>query len=120
LRSSLDGGIMDASTAPLPLNLVEYEAAAKALLPVGNYGYVAGAACDEVTLRANREAFGQWRLLPRMLRGISEVRLATTVLGQEIALPVLLAPTAMHTLMHPDGELASARAARGAGRLFMA
>jgi 4-hydroxymandelate oxidase len=101
-----------------PLNLQEYQAAARAVLPPTVYGIVAAGSDDEVTLRANRAAFDQWRLLPRMWRGYSQADLRTTVLGQEIAMPVLLAPVATHTLVHPQGEQASAAAARRAGTVF--
>lgn len=101
-----------------PLNLQEYQAAARAVLPPAVYGIVAAGSDDEVTLQANRAAFDQWRLLPRMWRGYSHADLRTTVLGQEIAMPVLLAPVATHTLVHPLGEAASAAAARRAGTIF--
>jgi 4-hydroxymandelate oxidase len=102
----------------LPLNLHEYEEAARAVLSPMAWGYVAGGACDEVTLRGNRAAFDRWRLLPRVLRGLREVLTATTVLGQEISLPVLIAPSGLHRLAHVEGELATSRAARGAGTIY--
>jgi 4-hydroxymandelate oxidase len=103
---------------PMPVNLHDYEAAARAVLPPMAYEYVAGGAGDEETLRGNREAFRRWRLLPRMMRGIAAVDPRTTVLGQEIAMPVLLAPVGMQRLVHAEGERASARAARAAGTIF--
>jgi 4-hydroxymandelate oxidase len=107
-----------APTSTLPLNLHEYEAAARALLPPMVVDYVAGGACDEATLRANRAAFDRWRLQPRVLRGLREVSTATTVLGQEVALPVLVAPSGMHRLAHEEGERATARGAREAGTIY--
>lgn len=101
-----------------PLNLLEYQAAAREVLPPAIHAMVAGGSDDEVTLQANRAAFDQWRLLPRMWRGYSQADLRTTVLGQEIAMPVLLAPVATHKLVHPQGELASAAAARRAGTIL--
>jgi 4-hydroxymandelate oxidase len=101
-----------------PVNLHEYEVAARALLPPAVYGFFAGGAEDEVTLRANRVAFEHWRLLPRVLRAIREPDLATTVLGQSISLPVMLTPLAYQRLVHAEGELAAARAARTAGTIF--
>ncbi len=101
-----------------PLNLQEYQAAAQEMLPPAIYAIVAAGSDDEVTLRANRAAFDQWRLLPRMWRGYSQADLRTTVLGQEIAMPVILTPVATHTLVHPQGELASAAAAKRAGTIF--
>jgi 4-hydroxymandelate oxidase len=101
-----------------PLNLHEYEAAARALLPPMVWAYVAGGSGDEVTLRANRAAFARWRLLPRVLRGWREVSTVTSVLGHEIALPVVVAPSGRHRLFHDDGERATARAARTAGTIY--
>ena len=105
-------------TTALPLNLHEYEAAARAVLSPMAWDYVAGGSGDEVTLRGNRAAFDRWRLLPRVLRGLREVSTATTVLGQDIALPVLIAPSGRHRLCHDEGERATARAARAAGTIY--
>src|SRR5215216_3953921 len=106
-------------TTPVPpLNLHEYEAAARALLPAMVWNYVAGGSGDEVTLRANRAAFACWRLLPRVLRGIGEVSTVTSVLDQDIALPVLIAPSGRHRLCHDEGERATARAAKAAGTIY--
>ena len=102
----------------LPLNLHEYETAARDLLPPMVVDFVAGGSGDEVTLRGNRSAFDRWRLLPRMLRGLREVSTATSVLGQEIALPVLIAPSSLHRLCHDEGERATARAAKAAGTIY--
>jgi 4-hydroxymandelate oxidase len=102
----------------LPLNLHEYETAARALLPPMVWHYVAGGSGDEATLRSNRAAFDRWRLLPRMLRGLREVSTVTTVLGQDISLPVLIAPSGRHRLCHDEGERATARAARAAGTIY--
>jgi 4-hydroxymandelate oxidase len=105
--------------APLPpLNLHEYEAAAQAILVPMAFDFVAGGSGDEVTLRGNRAAFDRWRLLPRVLRGVRGVSTATSVLGQDIALPVLIAPSALHRLCHGDGERATARAAKAAGTIY--
>ena len=103
---------------PLPLNLHEYEKAARAALPAAVYDLVAGGAGDEVTLRENRAAFGRWRLLPRVLRGCAEPDLRTRVLGQPISLPVLVAPMGTHQVVHPLGERGTAAAARRAGTIF--
>jgi 4-hydroxymandelate oxidase len=102
-----------------PLNLHEYEAAARAILPPMIFDYIAGGSGDEVTLAANREAFSRWRLLPRVLRGLSDVSLTTTVLGQPVSQPVLIAPSGMHRLSHDEGELATARAAKRAGTIYI-
>jgi 4-hydroxymandelate oxidase len=105
-------------TTALPLNLHEYEAAARSVLSPMAWHYVAGGSGDQVTLRANRAAFDRWRLLPRMLRGLREASTATTILGQDIALPVLIAPSGRHRLCHDAGERATARAAKAAGTIY--
>jgi lactate 2-monooxygenase len=88
---------------------------AYALLADGPRGYIAGGAGLGETLRANREAFDRWRLAPRMLRDFSRRSLGRTVLGTALAAPVLLAPIGVQTLAHPEGELATARAAAEVG-----
>src|SRR4051794_30185869 len=105
-------------TRARPLNLHEYEAAARELLPPMVFDFVAGGSDDEVTLRANRAAFDRWRLLLRVLRGLGEVSTATSVLGQDIALPVLVAPSSVHRLCHDEGERATARATKTAGTIY--
>ena len=100
------------------INVDDFEAAARERLDPGVYGYYAGGAGDEHSLRANTAAFTQWELRPRVLVDVSEVSTATTVLGTEVSLPLLVAPTAFHRLAHKDGELATARAAAAAGTLM--
>jgi isopentenyl diphosphate isomerase/L-lactate dehydrogenase-like FMN-dependent dehydrogenase len=100
------------------INVDDFEAAARERLEPGAYGYIAGGAGDEHTLRRNRAAFEGWELRPRVLLDISAVSTRTTVLGTEVALPVLVAPTAFQRLAHPDGETATARAAAAAGTVM--
>ena len=109
----------DDALAALPVNLHEYEAAARAVLPRSSYDFVAGGAGDESTVRANRAAFAGWRLRPRMLAGRDASPLAATVLGQPLSFPVLIAPTGTQAQIHPEGELATARAARAAGTIYV-
>lgn len=101
-----------------PLNVWDYEALAAPRLGPGAYGYYAGGANDEHTLRANVEAFRRWQLRPRVLRDVASPTTATTVLGQEVSLPVLVAPVAYQRAAHPDGEVAMARGARAAGTIM--
>ena len=77
-----------------------------------------GGAGDEHTLRGNAAAFARWELRPRVLVDVGSVTTATTVLGAEVALPVLVAPTAFQRLCDPEGELATARAAARAGTVM--
>ena len=101
-----------------PLNVDDFEQAARENLDPGAYGYFAGGAGDEQTLRENAAAFARWQLRPRVLVDVGEVSTATTVLGTDVSLPLLVAPTAFHRLAHPDGELATARAAAAAGTIM--
>jgi 4-hydroxymandelate oxidase len=98
------------------VNVDDFEKTARERLEPGSYDYIAGGAGDEHTLRANSDAFARWELRPRVLVDVGNVSTAATVLGTEVALPVLVAPTAFNRLADPDGELATARAAAAAGR----
>jgi isopentenyl diphosphate isomerase/L-lactate dehydrogenase-like FMN-dependent dehydrogenase len=104
--------------APEPLNVWEYERLAEEKLDPAAFGYFAGGAGDEVTLRDNVEAYGRIRLRPRVLADVSGVSTAATVLGHEVSMPLLVAPVAFQRLAHPDGEPATARAAARAGTIF--
>ncbi|HEY0698441.1 MAG TPA: alpha/beta fold hydrolase, partial [Micromonospora sp.] len=103
----------------LSTDLTTLEDAARAVLTPSAHGYVAGNAGIGATGRANREAFDRWRLLPRMLRGVARRDLTVSLLGQRLPVPVLLAPVAAQTVVHPDGELASVRGAAEAGVPFV-
>jgi len=100
------------------LNVWDYERAAAELLDEAAFGYFAGGADDEWTLRENRAAFARWVLRPRVLVDVSTVTTATTVLGTEISLPVVVAPTAFQRMAHPEGETAMARGAAAAGTVM--
>jgi 4-hydroxymandelate oxidase len=96
------------------VNLLELETLAQQRMPRMAFDYYAGGAEDEVTLRENRAAFERIALRPRMLVDVGAIDTSTTVLGQPVAAPILVAPTAMHRLGHPEGELATARGAGAA------
>lgn len=98
-----------------PINLFEYEQLAKTHLSQMALDYYISGAGDEITLRDNRAAFERVKLRPRMLVDVSEINLTTSVLGQSLQLPLLIAPMAFQCLAHPDGELATATAAVSAG-----
>jgi 4-hydroxymandelate oxidase len=97
------------------LSVADYERLAEERLGPGPWAYLAGGSGDEWTLRENREAFARWTFRPRVLRDVSEISTATTVLGTTIALPVVVAPVAYQQLYHPDGECATARGAAAVG-----
>jgi isopentenyl diphosphate isomerase/L-lactate dehydrogenase-like FMN-dependent dehydrogenase len=101
-----------------PVNIWDYERLAEEKLDANAHAYFAGGAGDEVTLRDNVAAFERRKLRPRVLVDVGAVSTATTVLGTEIALPVLIAPLAMQRMAHPDGEEATARAAAAAGTVM--
>jgi 4-hydroxymandelate oxidase len=102
-----------------PLNLREYEALAAAQLAQPAWDYYRSGACDEVTLRRNEQAFDEIALRYRVLVDVSRRSSAARVLGREIGLPVLIAPTAFHKLAHADGEIATARAAAQARTIMV-
>ena len=101
-----------------PINVWDYERLAEERLDANALAYFAGGAGDEVTLRENVDAFRRLTLRPRVLVDVTNVSTATSVLGTEIALPVLVAPLAMQRIAHPEGELATARAAAAAGTIM--
>ena len=101
------------------LNLAEVEAAAQGRLTALAYEYYAGGANDEVTVRENRLAYERLALRYRVLVDVSRRSTRTTVLGQPIDLPVLIAPTAFQRLACDEGELATARAAAAAGTIMI-
>jgi isopentenyl diphosphate isomerase/L-lactate dehydrogenase-like FMN-dependent dehydrogenase len=101
-----------------PINLWDYERLAEEKLDANALAYFAGGAGDEVTLRENVTAFERLKLRPRVLVDVGSVSTETSVLGTEIALPVLIAPLAMQRMAHPDGEVATARAAASAGTIM--
>lgn len=91
------------------------EQSARDRLGPGPFWYVAGGAGSGATVRANREAFDRVRIVPRMLTNSTERHLGVTVLGTELPAPVMLAPVGVQSILHPDGELATARAAAELG-----
>ncbi|MFL5952866.1 MAG: alpha-hydroxy acid oxidase [Gaiellaceae bacterium] len=101
-----------------PLNVWDYERLAAERLEPGAHGYYAGGAGDELTLRDNVEAFRRWQLRPRMLVDVDACTTTTTVLEQEISMPLIVAPVAFQRVAHPDGELGMARAAKSAGTIM--
>jgi isopentenyl diphosphate isomerase/L-lactate dehydrogenase-like FMN-dependent dehydrogenase len=102
-----------------PMKVEDYEPVARERLPKEAYDFVAGGAGEEWTLRENTRAFERWILRPRVLRGVVEPDTRTEVLGVPLSMPVAIAPWAYQRLLHPDGELATARAASRAGTLMI-
>jgi lactate 2-monooxygenase len=105
--------------SPWPVGAQEWEARAAAMLEPGPFGYIAGGAGEEGTMRANREAFDRRRLRPRMLTGNVERDLSVEILGTRSPFPFFLAPVGVLSIAHPDGELAPAAAAAETGVPFI-
>ncbi|MBJ7259728.1 MAG: alpha-hydroxy-acid oxidizing protein, partial [Chthoniobacterales bacterium] len=91
-----------------PVNLAEFEQAARVKLAREAYDYYAGGANDEITLRRNREAYGEIALHYSVLRDVSARDTSTKVLGEKISFPVMVAPTAFHRMACAEGECAAA------------
>lgn len=103
-------------SVPVTLSLLEQKA--KEILSPAAFDYVAGGASGEDTVRANREAFYQWRIVPRMLRDVSQRDLSVELFGVQLPAPVILGPVGVQGILHVEGELASARAAATLGLPF--
>ena len=102
-----------------PINLYDYEARAKQVLPHNIWEFIDSGSMDEFTTRRNRSAFEDLTLRPRFLRDISHREISTTVLGQPISLPVMICPAGGHMAAHPEGEAATARGAGMSDTLMM-
>jgi isopentenyl diphosphate isomerase/L-lactate dehydrogenase-like FMN-dependent dehydrogenase len=110
--------VVQSSSVSEPLNVWDYEALAVERLEPGAHGYYAGGAGDELTLRDNVDAYRRWQLRPRLLVDVAACTTATTVLGHEVSMPLLVAPVAFQRVAHPDGELGMALAAKAAGTIM--
>ncbi len=100
-------------SVPVPISLLEQRA--KETLSPQAWDYVAGGAGGEETIRANREAFERWKLVPRMLCNVSERNLSTEIMGKSLPAPVLLGPVGVQGIIHKNAETETARAAASLG-----
>jgi 4-hydroxymandelate oxidase len=101
-----------------PVRVDDFKSLAKAKLPAATFDYITTGSADEITLRQNVAEFQRIKILPPLLTGVSEADLSTVVLKQPVSLPILLAPVAAQRMYHPQGALASARAAAAAQTIF--
>ena len=108
-------GMLAGEQPTMPMSWSELERRAAEAMDARTAAYVFGGAGTEDTMRANLDAFRRWRIVPRVMRGGGDRDLRANVLGTEMPAPVLLAPIGVQKLVHPDGELASARAAAAVG-----
>ena len=104
---------------PNVMTLGDLESLAEAALEPRAWAYYSGGAGDERTLRQNTDAWARRTLTWRVLGDMAPIDTSTTLLGTPVALPIGIAPTALHGLAHPDGEVATARAAARAGALYV-
>ncbi|HTR32636.1 MAG TPA: alpha-hydroxy-acid oxidizing protein [Gaiellaceae bacterium] len=98
-----------------PIEAADWERAAEKKLDAGAFGYIAGGAGSEATMRANREAFDRWRIRPRMLTGNVLRDISVEVLGTRSPAPFLLAPIGVLSIAHEEAEVGVARAAKSSG-----
>jgi lactate 2-monooxygenase len=104
----------------IPVSYEELEAKARDVLEAKPYYYVAASAGAEVTATQNNRAFDKWQIIPRMLCDTSSRDLSIELFGKKLNYPVLLAPVGVQSIVHPDGELATARAAASMNVPFIA
>ncbi|KDO36497.1 hypothetical protein CISIN_1g024846mg [Citrus sinensis] len=102
-----------------PVNLNEFQELARLALPKMYYDFYAGGAEDEHTLKENVEAFHRITFRPRILVDVSRIDLSTTILDYKISAPIIIAPTALHKLANPEGEVATARAAASCNTIMV-
>ena len=101
------------------LDLFDFEAAAKKVLPPAHWGYLASGVDGDLTLKANIAAYSRYQLRPRRFVDVSRVDLSTEILGMKVNSPVLMCPIGSQHAFHPDGEIAVGRAGRTRGQLLV-
>lgn len=99
-------------------NFSDFRELARRRLPGPIFHYIDGAAEDEVTYRRNTEAYERCDLIPNVLTGVENIDMSTTIMGQKLAMPFFLSPTALQRLFHHDGERAVGAAAEKFGTMF--
>ncbi len=100
-------------------SIPQYEARAKGLVSVPAWEYYDQGCADDLTVRWNREAFQRLRLESRVMVDVETIDTSTTLLGRALSHPILLAPAAAHMLVHPEGEVATARGASAASAIMV-
>jgi 4-hydroxymandelate oxidase len=112
------GRLLTADELARIVKLTDFRSLAADLVEAGAWDYIEGGSWDEVSLEENESAWFRYEFRPRVLIDVSRIDPSTTVLGRPAAMPLAIAPMAAHGLAHPDGELATARAAAAAGVPF--
>ncbi len=101
------------------VNLYDIEQLAKARIGKMAYDFIDSGAADEITVKWNRESFDKIRLKPRVLTDVSKLDTSVDLFGEKLPYPILIAPSAYHRIIHPDGEIATAKGARAAQALYV-
>lgn len=107
------------ATAGEALDVFQIERVARSKLGLPTVHFIVNGADDGKTMQANRDAFDDWAIRVRRLVDVSRIDMTREVLGEQLAVPVLLAPAGNQQSIHPDGELASARGAKQAGNVLI-
>jgi 4-hydroxymandelate oxidase len=105
------------ATAEAALDVFDFEAAARKVVPSAHWGYMASGVDGEDTLKANRDGFTRYQLRPRRFVDVSRIDLSTELFGMKLASPIVLCPVGSQKAFHVEGEIAAARAARSKGHL---
>jgi 4-hydroxymandelate oxidase len=107
----------DIKTAKDAFSVMDFETIAKRVLPVAHYGYMASGVDDDLTLRANVEAYKKIQLRPHRLAGVTNPEIKAQLFGSNFDIPIFICPTGGQRMFHPDGEVATARAAKAKNAL---
>jgi 4-hydroxymandelate oxidase len=115
------GAAVPAAAADSPdlFSIPQYEERARGLISVPAWEYYDQGSADDLTVRWNREAFQRLRLESRVMVDVEKIDTSTTLLGRTLQHPILLAPAAAHMLVHPEGEVATARGAGAASAILV-
>jgi len=105
------------ATAEAALDVFDFEAAARKVVPPAHWGYMATGVDGEDTLRANREGFTRYQLRTRRFVDVSRIDVSTELFGMKLASPIVLCPVGGQKAFHAEGEIAAARAAKAKGHL---
>ena len=101
-----------------PINLYDFESRAESTVPHNVWDYISRGSQDGIALKRNRSMLESILLRPRFLRDVRKRNLSTTILGESIKFPIMIAPASRQTMVHPDGEIATARAAAASGTIM--
>ena len=107
------------TAASQAFSVMDFEPVARKNIPIGHWGYLAGGADDDGTVRANREGFAHYQLRPRRLIDVSKVDTSVSLMGKSWETPIVLNPLGTHKAFHAEGEPAVARAAKAKKHLMV-